>query len=248
MRQHYDYEDSVARVNEEISTEDLIVKVIKVDDEICEIVRLDLDALSELLLAAKKISLDYSFVDVTFEVQHLIHYVLSNKYNLKFDISWEAFFMLFEGCVAVLNNMLLAREEVLEDRWPCYMQCYRALITSLCERATSHAQLERKIEEKLAEMAHSIEKLTQSISKRKKHVSRIAAYTVADLCTSLERNAPTKMVRQHLENSVALLIQACDSTYAMSFLKRGLVGYVGQMTMTNLYTMYKRYHKYMGNS
>uniref|UniRef100_A0A2H1VD59 SFRICE_022461 n=1 Tax=Spodoptera frugiperda TaxID=7108 RepID=A0A2H1VD59_SPOFR len=158
MRQHYDYEDSVARVNEDISTEDLIVKVIKVDDEICEIVRLDLDALSELLLAAKKISLDYSFVDVTFEVQHLIHYVLSNKYNLKFDISWEAFFMLFEGCVAVLNNMLLAREEVLEDRWPCYMQCYRALITSLCERATSHAQLERKIEEKLAEMAHSIEK------------------------------------------------------------------------------------------
>ena len=91
-------------------------------------------------------------------------------------------------------------------------------------------------------------RLTQSISKRKKHVSRIAAYTVADLCTNLERNAPTKMVRQHLENSVALLIQACDNTYAMSFLKRGLVGYVGQMTMSNLYTMYKRYHKYMGNS
>ncbi|CAH0697754.1 unnamed protein product [Spodoptera exigua] len=248
MRQHYDFEDSVARINEDIPTEDLIVKVIKVDDDICEIVRLDLDALSELLLAAKKISLDYSFVDVTFEVQHLIHYVLSTKTNLKFDISWEAFFMLFEGCVIVLNNMLLAREEVLEDRWPCYMQCYRALITSLCERATTHAQLERRIEEKLAEMAHSIEKISQSISKRKKHVSRIAAYTVADLCTSLERNAPTKMVRQHLENSVALLIQACDSTYAMSFLKRGLVGYVGQMTMTNLYTMYKRYHKYMGNS
>ncbi|KAH9630997.1 hypothetical protein HF086_010383 [Spodoptera exigua] len=206
MRQHYDFEDSVARINEDIPTEDLIVKVIKVDDDICEIVRLDLDALSELLLAAKKISLDYSFVDVTFEVQHLIHYVLSTKTNLKFDISWEAFFMLFEGCVTVLNNMLLAREEVLEDR------------------------------------------ISQSISKRKKHVSRIAAYTVADLCTSLERNAPTKMVRQHLENSVALLIQACDSTYAMSFLKRGLVGYVGQMTMTNLYTMYKRYHKYMGNS
>ncbi|KAF9409817.1 hypothetical protein HW555_010922 [Spodoptera exigua] len=206
IRQHYDFEDSVARINEDIPTEDLIVKVIKVDDDICEIVRLDLDALSELLLAAKKISLDYSFVDVTFEVQHLIHYVLSTKTNLKFDISWEAFFMLFEGCVTVLNNMLLAREEVLEDR------------------------------------------ISQSISKRKKHVSRIAAYTVADLCTSLERNAPTKMVRQHLENSVALLIQACDSTYAMSFLKRGLVGYVGQMTMTNLYTMYKRYHKYMGNS
>ncbi|KAJ8707985.1 hypothetical protein PYW08_010351 [Mythimna loreyi] len=248
MRQHYEFEDSVARISEEISTDYVIVKVIKVDDDICEIVRLDLDSLSEILLAAKKISLDYNFVDITFEVQHLIHYVLRTKSGVRCDVSWEAFFKLFEGCVAVLNNLLLAREEVLEDRWPCYMQCYRALIIALCERATTQVQLERSVEEKLAEIAHSIEKLTQSISKRKKHVSRIAAYTVADLCTSLERNAPTKMVRQHLENSVALLIQACDSTYAMAFLKRGLVGYVGQMTMSNLYTMYKRYHKYMGNS
>ncbi|XP_063898418.1 uncharacterized protein LOC110381489 [Helicoverpa armigera] len=248
MRQHYEFEDSVVRINEEIPTEDVVVKVIKVDDDICEIVKLLLDSLSEIVLAAKKISLDYSFVDIIFEVQHIVHFVISSKFNVRCDVSWDAFFMLFEGCVAVLNNLLLAREEVLEDRWPCYMQCYRALVSSLCERATTHVQVERHIEEKLAEIAHSIEKLTQSISKRKKHVSRIAAYTVADLCTSLERNAPTKMVRQHLENSVALLIQACDSTYAMSFLKRGLVGYVGQMTMTNLYTMYKRYHKYMGNA
>ncbi|KAJ8706113.1 hypothetical protein PYW07_010890 [Mythimna separata] len=248
MRQHYEFEDSVARINEEISTDDVIVRVIKVDDDICEIIRLDLDSLSEILLAAKKISLDYNFVDITFEVQHVIHYVLGSKSGVRCDVSWEAFFSLFHGCVAVLNNLLLAREEVLEDRWPCYMQCYRGLVLALCERASTHVQVERSTEEKLAEIAHSIEKLTQSISKRKKHVSRIAAYSVADLCTSLERNAPTKMVRQHLENSVALLIQACDSTYAMAFLKRGLVGYVGQMTMSNLYTMYKRYHKYMGNS
>ncbi|CAH0598788.1 unnamed protein product [Chrysodeixis includens] len=248
MRQHYELEDSVARVNVEITTEDEVVKVVKVEDAICEIIRLDLDSLSEILLAAKKISLDYQFVDITFEVQHLVHYLLGGKQQVRCDITWESFFKLYEGCVTVLNNMLLAREEVLEDRWPCYMQCYRALITSLCERSSTHAHIDRKTEEKLAEIAHSIEKLTQSISKRKKHVSRIAAYTVADICTSLERNAPTKMVRQHLENSVAFLIQSCDSTYAMAFLKRGLVGYVGQMTMSNLYVMYKRYHKYMGNS
>lgn len=56
------------------------------------------------------------------------------------------------------------------------------------------------------------------------------------------------MVRQHLENSISLLIQASDSTYAMAFLRRALAGSVGQMTLTNMYTMYKRYHKYVGNA
>lgn len=55
MRQHYEFEDSVARINEEITTEDEVVKIIKIDYAICEIVRLDLDSLSEILLAAKKV-------------------------------------------------------------------------------------------------------------------------------------------------------------------------------------------------
>lgn len=55
-------------------------------------------------------------------------------------------------------------------------------------------------------------------------------------------------MRQRLENTVAMLIQVSDSTYAMSFLKRALAGSVGQMTMTNIYTLYKRYHKYVGNA
>lgn len=58
MRQHYEFEDSVASTTEEISTDDVVVKVIKVDDDICEIVRLDLDSLSEVLLAAKKVCYD----------------------------------------------------------------------------------------------------------------------------------------------------------------------------------------------
>ena len=57
MRQHYEFEDSVARINEEVSTEDVVVKVIKIDDDVCEIVRLDLDSMSEILLPAKKVSL-----------------------------------------------------------------------------------------------------------------------------------------------------------------------------------------------
>ncbi|XP_075987550.1 uncharacterized protein LOC142984102 [Anticarsia gemmatalis] len=249
IRQHYDVDDGVARVNVEITPEDgNVVKIVKVDDFVCELIKLDLDSLSEILLAAKKISLDYKFVDSIFELQHLIHFILHNKRDISCDISWDSFVSLFEGCVAVLNGLIVVREEVLEDRWPCYMQCYRALLSSLCERATSHAILEKNIDDKLAELAHNIEKLTQTISKRKKHVSRIAAYTVADICTTLERTAPNKMIRQHLENSVAFLIQASDSSYAMPFLKRALAGSAGQMTMTNLYTMYKRYHKYVGNA
>lgn len=55
MRQHYEFEESAARITEEFSTEDVVVKVIKVDDDICEIIKLDMDSLSEILLAAKKV-------------------------------------------------------------------------------------------------------------------------------------------------------------------------------------------------
>ncbi|KOB68387.1 Actin-depolymerizing factor 1, partial [Operophtera brumata] len=99
-----------------------------------------------------------------FELQHMVHLILGfNTSHIRCDISWPAFFALYEGSVGILNSLLVCREEILEDR----------------------------------------------------------------------------MVRQHLENSVALLIQASDSTYAMAFLKRALAGSVGQMTMSNLYIMYK---------
>lgn len=57
MRQHFEFEDSAAKVNIEITTEDEVVKVVKVEDSICEIIKLDLDSLSEILLAAKKVCL-----------------------------------------------------------------------------------------------------------------------------------------------------------------------------------------------
>lgn len=91
-------------------------------------------------------------------------------------------------------------------------------------------------------------RLTQSICKRKNHVSRIATYTIADICSLLERTGPTKIVRQHLENCTALLIQSSDSSYTAAFLRRALAGSPGHMTLSNMYTMYKRYHKYVGNS
>ncbi|XP_072933977.1 uncharacterized protein [Epargyreus clarus] len=252
IQQHYDDvkngENKVGNISM-INEDDIMVMVVKVDDSICDLLRVDLDTLSEVILAAKKIPLDYKFLDAIFELQHLIHYIMGcNSIDRRCEISWQAFFSLFEGCYGVLNSLLLSREELLEDRWPCYMQCFKPLVLSLCERATSQAQLDRSVEEKLAETAHSIEKLTQSICKRKTHVSRISAYAVADFCSWLERTAPPKMVRQHLENSIALLIQASDSTYAMAFLKRALAGAAGQMTMSNMYTVYKRYHKYVGNA
>ncbi|KAI8433625.1 hypothetical protein MSG28_015638 [Choristoneura fumiferana] len=118
--------------------------------------------------------------------------------------------------------------------WPAFFKLYRGSLT---------AQLDRQVEDKMAEAAHSIEKLTDSICKKKTHISRLAAYTVADISSWIERTAPSKMVRQHLENSVVLLIQASDSTHAMAFLRRALAGSPGQMTMTNLYSMYKSYVK-----
>ncbi|OWR42050.1 hypothetical protein KGM_205497 [Danaus plexippus plexippus] len=220
-----------------------------VDDSICELLRNDLDTLCDVIMAAKKINLDYKFLDSIFELAHLYQYLLgSNTINTKCVISWNSFITLFEGCTVLLNNLLLSREEMLEDRWPCYMQCYKTLILCLCERAKTEDDTDISIELKLAEMAHSIEKLTQSICKRKTHVSRISAYAVADICSWMESNFPPKVMRQRLENTVAMLIQVSDSTYAMSFLKRALAGSVGQMTMTNIYTLYKRYHKYVGNA
>lgn len=93
-----------------------------------------------------------------------------------------------------------------------------------------------------------IYRLTQSICKRKSHISRLAAYVVGDICYWLEKMAPSRQVRQHLENSVALLIQTSDSNYSVTFLRRALAGSAGHMTMTNMYTMYKRYYKYVGNA
>ncbi|XP_022121772.2 uncharacterized protein LOC110997770 [Pieris rapae] len=225
------------------------VHVVKIEDSICELLKFDLDVLSEVILTAKKINLEYKFIDAIFELQQLIFYLLGrNSIDTKCEISWRSFFVLFEGCVAILNSMILSRDELLEDRWPCLMQCYKTLVLCMCERSTSDFDIDRNTEHKLAEIAHSIEKLTQSISKRKSHVSRIAAYAVADFCSCLEKSPPPKIIRQHLENSIVLLIQASDSNYAMSFLRRGLAGASGQMTLTNMYSMYKRYHKYVGNA
>ncbi|XP_068624303.1 uncharacterized protein tsr isoform X2 [Battus philenor] len=220
------------------NSNDVQLTVVTVDDAICKLLRYDLDMIAEVVLAAKKIPLDYRFLDAIFELQHLLHYILGrNSIDTKCNISWQAFFDLNEGCMILLNNLLMAREQLLEDRWPCYTQCYKTLIYCLCERVKSLEQIDRPTEQKLAEAAHSIEKLTQSICKRKAHVSRIAAYAIGDICTWIEKTAPPKMVRQHLENSIALLIQVSDSTYAMAFLRRALAGSIGQMTMTNMYSI-----------
>ncbi|XP_063630460.1 uncharacterized protein LOC134801792 [Cydia splendana] len=234
----------------EVKGERIVVeKEVVVEDVVCDILRSNLDVLAEIVLAARRIILDYKFLDSIFELLHQIHGIMCcNNKRIRCTVAWPAFFKLYDGSTSVLNCLLVSREEILEDRWPCYMQCYRALVFSLCERSSSQVELDKATEDRLAEAAHSIEKLTQSICKRKTHISRLATYTVADISSWLERTAPCKMVRQHLENSVVLFIQASDSTHAMAFLRRALAGSPGQMTMTNLYTMYKRYHKYTGNA
>ncbi|XP_041985615.1 uncharacterized protein LOC121737943 [Aricia agestis] len=249
IQQHYEVEQDGLHQNGGNQDGDVIVNV---EDSICELIKYDLDVLSEVILAAKKIPLDYKFVDAIFELLHVIHYILGSKVvDRRCIISWQAFFILFDGYSMILNNLLLSREELLEDRWPCYIQCYKTLIKCLCERTMdldTQVTADRDIEHKIAECGYSVEKLTQSICKRKAHVSKISAYTIADICTWIEKSPPPKIIRQHLESSIALLIQVSDSTYAVAFLRRALAGSIGQMTMTNMYTMYKRYHKYVGNS
>ncbi|XP_011554703.3 uncharacterized protein LOC105385937 [Plutella xylostella] len=234
--------------DDEEDEEENTVTVVKVDDGFCKIFKLDLDSLCDVITAAKKIPLDYKFIDSIFECLAMAQLMMGAKTSLvKCEVSWQAYFELSEGVVAVLNTFLQNREELLEDRWPCYLHCYRELVASACERA-SDTTLERSIEERLARTGHSIEKLTQAIVKRKMHISRLAAYTVGDVCASIEINGPPKQLRQHLENSVALLIQASDSTHTMTFLRRELAGQPGQVTLTNMYSNYKKYHKYTGNA
>ncbi|XP_028170862.1 uncharacterized protein LOC114360366 isoform X1 [Ostrinia furnacalis] len=242
IQQHYDADQSGVvikskkkKMTVEFQNEDAVLKTVKVDEKICEMIHIYLEILSEAALSAKKVSLDYKSLDAIFELLHFVDHVLSLR------VPWAGFHRLFEGSIAVLNGLLVSREELLEDRWPCFMQCYRSLGVRLCA-AESSAQLS------LGPLAHSLEKLTQAICKRKTHVSKIAAYTVGDLCSAIERCVPSRTVRQHLENSVSLLIQASDTAHAMAFLRRALTGSPGQMTMTNMYTMYKRYHKYVGNA
>ncbi|KAL4706117.1 hypothetical protein ACJJTC_012916 [Scirpophaga incertulas] len=229
--------------------DEIEIKTVKMDDIVCEMLKVHLETLSVAILSAKKINIEYKILDSIFETQQSVQYILgcSTVYS-NCETSWSGFFGLFEASVVVLNNLIVAREALLEDRWPCYMQCYRALTCSLCKKASSQNQLERHIEENLGELAHSIEMLTQSLCKRRSHVARIAAYSVADLCSSVERYVPTRNIRQHLENSIALLIQVSDTSHAMAFVRRALAGSPGQMTMSNMYTMYKRYHKYVGNA
>ncbi|XP_049882044.1 uncharacterized protein LOC126378026 [Pectinophora gossypiella] len=215
-------------------------KVMKIDDVVCSILRVDLDIVAEGVLAAKKIHLHSKLLDSIFSLHHQVNYMAT------LCDSWQ-YLKLFEGCVAILNSLQLSRDEMLQDRWPNFMQCYRELVVTMCQRFTSNDQLERGVEEKLAEIAHNIEKLTQSVCKRKEHVKGIAAYCVADLCWLLE-HSPHKMARVYVEKCAALLLQVADSTYAAAFLRRALASSPGHVTLANMYTMYKRYHKYVGNS
>ncbi|GBP26318.1 hypothetical protein EVAR_95489_1 [Eumeta japonica] len=257
IRNNYDIDNIIFKENVDNDDDDKLMtqktdgirrneNSIKISDVVCEIIKTDVDSLCEVILASKKILLDYKFIDAVFELQQMLHFMLGLDGNrVVCDISWKSFFIIFEGSVSLLNALVLAREELLEDRWPCFLQNYRMLVLNLCKKSSSTIQLDRSIEDKLAEISHTIEKLTYSLCKKKNQISRLAAYVVADICYQIEKYIPPKHIRQHLENSVVLLIQVADSTHAMAFLRRALAGNPGQMTMTNLYTMYKRYHKKM---
>ncbi|KAI5643265.1 urb2/Npa2 family domain-containing protein [Phthorimaea operculella] len=218
------------------------LKLATVGDEVCELLKIDLDVIAEAVLAAKKINLDYKLLDSICSLLHQILSIISSA------PSSSGLFQLFEGCLAVLNSLVMSREELLEDRWPNVMQCHRALVSRLCACASAQAELQRHQQDKLAEIAHSLEKLTQSICKRTRHVSRIAAYTVGDVCAAVERAGPATRVRTHLDNVAATLLQAAESSYCAASLRRALAGAPGHATLANLYAVYKRYHKYVGNS
>ncbi|XP_037875819.1 uncharacterized protein LOC101739009 [Bombyx mori] len=250
LRQHYEWDSVASKKRKKIDLYDeRNVKIVRIEDKICEIIKINMDNLSEVILSAKKMSLDYKFLDSVFSLIHIVNAIICpNSTEIKYEITWRSYFGLFEGCLTILNNMLLSREEMLEDRWPNYMQCYRALILCVCLRTTSETEPDRDVEERLAQTAHDIEMLTQSITKRKRQVSRVAAYAVGDLCALLERGAPARPVRLHAETCVALLTRAADCPHAAPFLRRALAGSPGHLTAANLYTMYKRYYKYVGNS
>lgn len=214
----------------------------ELNEDLCELLATDLYLICEVVLAPKRISLNYKLVDSIFDLEHSLLNLLS------LEPEWALFFKLFDTCLYVLNSLLLARTELIEDRWPCFMYSYRTSISYLCKRSSRQVELERDVEEKLSEISHTIEKLTQSMCKHKSQLSRLSTYAIGDICYLLEATAPTRLIRQHLENCVSLLIQISDNSYSVAFLRRALAGNPGHSTLTNLYTMYKRYHKYVGNS
>ncbi|KAI8433630.1 hypothetical protein MSG28_015638 [Choristoneura fumiferana] len=122
----------------------------------------------------------------------------------------------FEYSLELKGEKIVREEkEILVEDAACDLLTNGLEILSEVIFASKRITLDYKFLDSIFELQHLIHcilgcntkriRLTDSICKKKTHISRLAAYTVADISSWIERTAPSKMVRQHLENSVVIV-------------------------------------------
>lgn len=86
-----------------------------------------------------------------------------------------------------MESLLKYRNSPIMDRLPAYLQQYRYLLEQLCIRSNCDLNLKMDEIQILSDCAHMLEKLTNMLIQNRKHVTRVAAYVIADFLHLFEQ-------------------------------------------------------------
>ncbi|XP_065162235.1 uncharacterized protein [Atheta coriaria] len=192
------------------------------------LIDLELNLLQNTQHLLTSTSLDLCFATITQRMHLLDNFELSYKRSME-----------------MLEAMLKYRQALISDRLSVFLQEYRMLLSALCAHSdTANKQYDDKHFDKMAELAHALEKLTINLCKLREHVASVAIYLIADILKEFETIAIYPAVKLALNNCVYNLIALCNQ-HGISCLMRALSP--GSTEMFKMaYDNYKKYHRFTG--
>lgn len=99
----------------------------------------------------------------------------------------DNFELSYKRSMEMLEAMLKYRQALISDRLSVFLQEYRMLLSALCAHSdTANKQYDDKHFDKMAELAHALEKLTINLCKLREHVASVAIYLIADILKEFE--------------------------------------------------------------
>lgn len=91
--------------------------------------------------------------------------------------------------IAMLSVLLKYRKPLIMDRLPSYLQVYRNILRTICQKGNSDLNLEEPVVREVVNCSHQLEKLTRSLVVFHKDMGRIAMYLIADILEQYEQVA-----------------------------------------------------------
>ncbi|KAJ8972407.1 hypothetical protein NQ317_010330 [Molorchus minor] len=123
--------------------------------------------------------------------------------------------------ISLLDCLLRHRKPMIMDRLPPFLQQFRVILKSLCQKSNSDLSLEDVFVREISDCAHELEKFTRNLVYCQKDMGRIAMYLIADILEQYEKTTLYPGVKIHLNNCVYSLISVCDQ-HAVTYLMRVL--------------------------